>query len=107
MSFHKKLTGQQARNIKKHCKIHSSPLCGNSIWMDRMFLHHHMKELESYLHYRVLDVSTIKELARRWNPTILAALPVKPETHRALDDIRASIDELRHYRGSWFAPPAG
>jgi len=91
--------------VREHCKVHTSPLCGNSIWMDRMFLHHQMKKLESYLHYRVLDVSTIKELARRWNHPVLSSLRMKPESHRALDDIRASIDELRHYRKTWFGPP--
>ena len=74
----------------------SSPICGNSICQDRRFLARHMPRLEAFFHYRNLDVSTLKELARRWYP----ALPKfeKAGTHRALDDIRASLDELRYYR---------
>ena len=76
----------------------SSPMCGNSICQDRRFLHRLMPELESYFHYRHIDVSTLKELARRWAPSVADGL-VKNSAHRALDDIRDSINELRHYRG--------
>lgn len=74
-----------------------SPLCGNSICQDRRFLHRLMPELESWFHYRNLDVSSFKELAMRWSPQIHAAL-VKQNRHEALSDIRESIEELRHYR---------
>jgi oligoribonuclease len=74
-----------------------SPICGNSICQDRRFLHRCMPRLEKYFHYRNLDVSTIKELARRWAPDILNGVR-KESKHTALSDIRDSIDELRHYR---------
>lgn len=75
----------------------ASPMCGNSICQDRRFLARVMPELEAYFHYRNLDVSTLKELARRWAPEVAAAFN-KSSSHLALDDIRDSIDELRHYR---------
>ncbi len=75
----------------------SSPLCGNSICQDRRFLHRLMPQLERWFHYRNLDVSSLKELARRWSPGVLAGL-VKQNRHEALSDIRESIEELRHYR---------
>ena len=81
------------------------PLCGNSIGTDRRFLVRHARALEDFFHYRSVDVSTIKELARRWYPTTLAGLPEKASNHRALDDIRASVDELRAYRSLLFVPP--
>jgi len=74
-----------------------SPICGNSICQDRRFLARHMPELEAYFHYRNLDVSTLKELARRWRPDVLTTL-VKKNSHTALEDIRESVDELKHYR---------
>ena len=74
-----------------------SPMCGNSICQDRRFLHRGMPALERFFHYRNLDVSTIKELARRWAPTIAAGVN-KASAHTALSDVRDSIDELRHYR---------
>lgn len=74
------------------------PLCGNSIGTDRRFLAIHLPEIEAHLHYRSVDVSTLKELIRRWNPKLLDGAPRKRETHRALDDIRESIRELRYYR---------
>jgi|TARA_B100001079_G_C16147733_1_gene398499 oligoribonuclease len=83
--------------IKQHVPRGGSPLCGNSICQDRRFLYRYMPELESYLHYRNLDVSTLKELAKRWNPQVHDAF-VKKGVHKALDDIRESIEELRHYR---------
>lgn len=78
-----------------------SPICGNSIGQDRRFLVRGMPELESYFHYRNLDVSTIKELARRWRPDVLAGVK-KSGAHLALDDIRDSIAELQHYRKTFF-----
>jgi oligoribonuclease len=83
----------------------SVPLCGNSIGTDRRFLAVQLPEIEEFLHYRSVDVSTIKELARRWNPRALKGSPEKNTTHRALDDIRESIDELRFYRRHLFVPP--
>lgn len=74
-----------------------SPMCGNSICQDRRFLHRQMPELEAYFHYRNLDVSTLKELARRWAPEVLAGVS-KQAAHTALSDVHDSIAELRHYR---------
>ena len=82
------------------------PLCGNSIGTDRRFLAKQLPEIEEFLHYRSVDVSTIKELARRWNPSILGGAPTKAGGHRALDDIRESLDELRYYRSTMFVEPA-
>lgn len=73
-------------------------LCGNSIHQDRRFIRRYLPAFDARLHYRMIDVSTIKELGRRWYPTELAAQPPKAESHRALDDIRESIAELRYYR---------
>ena len=78
-----------------------SPICGNSICQDRRFLHRLMPKLEQFLHYRNLDVSTIKELARRWHPELMKGF-TKQSTHTALSDIRESIEELRFYRSSLF-----
>lgn len=75
----------------------TSPICGNSVGQDRRFLFNYMPELEQYFHYRYLDVSTLKELARRWKPEILAGFS-KKNTHQALDDIRESVAELAYYR---------
>jgi oligoribonuclease len=75
-----------------------SPMCGNSICQDRRFMHRQMPRLERYFHYRNLDVSTLKELARRWAPSVAKGLS-KDSAHTALSDIRDSIDELRYYRG--------
>ena len=74
-----------------------SPMCGNSICQDRRFMHRQMPRLERYFHYRNLDVSTLKELARRWAPEVAKGFS-KESAHTALSDIRDSIDELRHYR---------
>jgi oligoribonuclease len=84
----------------------SVPLCGNSIGTDRRFLQEYMPALEEFFHYRNVDVSTIKELARRWHPAVLDAMPDKATTHRALDDIKESIAELVHYRETLFPPAA-
>ncbi len=78
-----------------------SPICGNSIGQDRRFLYKHMPELEEYFHYRYLDVSTLKELTRRWKPEVLDGFS-KQGTHLALDDIRESIAELKYYRETIF-----
>jgi oligoribonuclease len=74
------------------------PLCGNSIGTDRRFLARYLPEIEEHLHYRSVDVSSVKELARRWYPEVLDGAPEKAGTHRALDDIRESIAELQYYR---------
>jgi len=84
-----------------------TPLAGNSIGTDRAFLARDMVELESWLHYRVVDVSSIKELARHWFPRAYFAAPEKGGAHRALADIRESIDELRYYRRTVFTPDPG
>ena len=78
------------------------PLCGNSIGTDRRFLATYLPEIEEFLHYRSVDVSTVKELARRWHPEAFAAAPKKAGGHRALDDIRESLEELRYYREALF-----
>jgi oligoribonuclease len=78
------------------------PLCGNSIGTDRRFLAVHLPEIEQHLHYRSVDVSTIKELARRWYPGTIDGAPKKAGSHRALDDIRESVAELRFYREKVF-----
>ncbi len=87
--------------IARHVESGSSPLCGNSIGQDRRFLVKYMPRLEDYLHYRNLDVSTVKELAVRWRPDIAARIQ-KKGTHRAVDDIKESIEELKQYRDSFF-----
>lgn len=92
--------------IKQHCGAKDRPvLAGNSIHQDRRFIRRYMPALDARLHYRMVDVSTVKELARRWFPQLVAKIPAKKETHRALDDIRESIDELRWYRQNVFAQP--
>ncbi len=83
----------------------SVPLCGNSIGTDRRFLATFLPDIEEFLHYRSIDVSTVKELGRRWNPAALAEAPNKAGGHRAMDDIKESLAELRYYRGSLFAEP--
>ncbi len=83
------------------------PLCGNSISTDRTFLARDMPQLDSFLHYRMVDVSSIKELARRWYPRAYFASPEKHGGHRALADIRESIRELRYYRAAVFVPQPG
>jgi oligoribonuclease len=92
--------------VKAHVeKPRSAPLCGNSIGMDRRFLVRYAPELDDYLHYRSIDVSSVKELSRRWNPTVYAAAPRKASGHRALDDIRESVAELAYYREAFFRLP--
>jgi len=86
--------------LQQHAAPAASPMCGNSICQDRRFLAREMPALEKFFHYRNLDVSTLKELARRWAPDVLAGLQ-KASKHLALDDIRESIDELRYYRATF------
>ena len=84
-----------------------APLAGNSVGTDRGFLSRDMPALESHLHYRIVDVSSIKELARRWYPRVYFNAPKKTGNHRALGDIRDSIAELRYYRETIFVPQPG
>lgn len=89
--------------VKAHAPTpRTVPLCGNSIGMDRRFLARHLPELEGHFHYRSIDVSSLKELCRRWYPEPFRARPDKTEGHRALTDVRASIEELRYYRQTIF-----
>jgi oligoribonuclease len=92
--------------LERHAGRGASPLCGNSVWKDRAFLERYMPSVAAFLHYRIIDVSTIKELVRRWYPPSRHA-PKKKEVHRALDDIRESIEELRFYRSTVFVPQGG
>ncbi len=87
-------------------KPRAVPLAGNSIGMDRRFLAAYLPEIEEFLHYRSIDVSTVKELARRWYPDKLAGLNKGNSAHRAMDDIRESVSELRYWRSTVFATPA-
>ncbi len=80
------------------------PLCGNSIGTDRRFLDAQLPEIENWLHYRSIDVSTVKELCRRWFPEVAAKAPEKGTTHRALEDIKESLAELAYYRAAIFRP---
>ena len=92
--------------INAHFGARDRPvLCGNSIHQDRRFINRYMPALDVRLHYRMVDVSTIKELGRRWYADEVSALPSKNETHRALDDIHESLAELRFYREHLFVPP--
>jgi len=94
--------------IKEHCADGSRPpLAGNTVATDRSFLARDMGTLESFLHYRIVDVSSIKELARRWFPRAYFAAPAKSGNHRALADIQESIEELRYYRQAIFVPSPG
>lgn len=91
--------------LQQHIEMpHTVPLCGNSIGTDRRFVAKYLKEIEEFLHYRSVDVSTVKELVRRWNPEVLESAPKKAAGHRAMDDIRESLEELRHYRAAIFSP---
>lgn len=89
--------------IKEHVtEPRTVPLCGNSIGTDRRFLAEYLPEIEDFLHYRSIDVSTVKELTRRWYPEVLRKRPEKEGRHRALEDIKESVDELRYYRDTVF-----
>ncbi len=90
--------------IKQHVKSRTAPLCGNSVWQDRRFLEKGMPLIDEYLHYRIIDVSSIKELVKRWYPPNYRP-PAKKNTHRALGDIIESIEELRYYRKVIFKEP--
>jgi oligoribonuclease len=83
----------------------TAPMCGNSIGVDRRFLHRYLPDLDNYLHYRSIDVSSLKELCKRWYPEVYAKLPRKAEAHRALADITESVAELRYYREHMLRPP--
>jgi oligoribonuclease len=91
---------QSLEFLKRYVAPGSSPMCGNSVHQDRRFLEREMPELLAFFHYRNLDVSTLKELAKRWNPGALAGFS-KRNTHQALDDIRESLAELAHYRNTF------
>jgi len=100
-----KISLAQAENetldfIRQHAIEKSAPLCGNSIHQDRRFLFRHMPRLEAFLHYRIIDVSTVKELVYRWYPNVDP--PRKQESHLAMKDILESIEELRYYRRHYF-----
>jgi oligoribonuclease len=97
-----KAEGEILDFLLKYCKKGRSPLCGNSIWQDRRFLIKHMPRLEEFFHYRNIDVSSIKELVRRWYPSLPRF--EKKKNHLALSDIRESIQELRYYREKIFMP---
>ncbi len=86
--------------LGRHCHPGKSPLCGNSIWQDRRFLDKYMPTLNAFCHYRIVDISSIKELSRRWYPKLPDFR--KSEAHRALADIRESVEELKHYRTTVF-----
>ena len=94
--------------IREHCPGGSRPpLAGNTVATDRAFLARDMPDLEAFLHYRIVDVSSIKELSRRWFPKAWFQSPLKQGNHRALADIQESIEELRYYREAVFVPPPG
>lgn len=96
---------QTLRFVRKHCYANSAPLCGNSVWQDKRFLARYMRAFHDFLHYRIVDVSTVKQLASHWCPKRVQ-LPAKQETHRALADIEESIAELRAYK-ALFQPTTG
>lgn len=87
--------------LRQFVSERKSPLCGNSVWQDRRFLYRHMPKLEAYLHYRIIDVSSVKELAVRWYPEDAKKFS-KNSSHRALDDVIESIEELKFYRSKIF-----
>ncbi|KAJ3173057.1 hypothetical protein HDU88_004516 [Geranomyces variabilis] len=92
--------------LQKHIEHpRTAPLGGNSVHVDRMFLHKEMPRLVDFLHYRILDVSTVKECVRRWLPHVADGAPTKALSHRAMDDIRESVAELRYYRQGAFVQP--
>ena len=94
--------------VKTHVpEARKAPLAGSSVYVDRGFLANYMPELDAHLHYRLVDVSSVKELTRRWYPRVYFASPEKTGNHRALGDIRDSISELRFYRDAVFVPQPG
>lgn len=90
--------------LEEHTKKNNAPLAGNSIHQDRRFVALYLPEVEDWLHYRNIDVSTVKELAQRWYPKQYAGRPTKKGNHRAMDDLRESIEELKYYRDALFLP---
>jgi oligoribonuclease len=94
--------------VREHCSDGSRPpLAGNTVATDRAFISRDMPDLDAFLHYRIVDVSSIKELSRRWYPRTYFAAPAKLGNHRALADIQESIEELRYYRAAVFVPAPG
>ena len=94
--------------VREHCAAGSRPpLAGNTVATDRAFISRDMADLDAFLHYRIVDVSSIKELSRRWYPRVYYASPAKRGNHRALADIQESIEELRYYRAAIFVPSPG
>jgi oligoribonuclease len=91
--------------IRDYCERETAVLAGNSVWVDRGFLRRYMPQITDYLHYRIIDVSTVKELVRRWYPKNPQIDFKKPNNHRALEDIYGSIDELQHFREYFFVEP--
>lgn len=88
--------------LKEYIAERQCPLAGNTIYMDRLFVRKYFRTVDEYLHYRIIDVSSIKELAKRWHPQIAKTVPEKMFAHRSLDDIRESISELQYYREHLF-----
>jgi len=104
--------GEAEKQVLEYVKQHVpearvAPLCGNSIATDRGFLNRDMPSLDEHLHYRMIDVSSVKELAKRWYPRVYQSQPDKGLAHRALADITESIQELQYYRRTLFVPPPG
>lgn len=94
---------QQILNfLKMHIPPRSCPLAGNSVYMDRLFMMHYLPQVDKYLHYRIIDVSSVKELCRRWCPKMFAKTPPKILSHRSLSDIKDSIKEMQYYQSSFF-----
>jgi len=93
--------------VRQHVPAGETPLCGNSIAVDRSFLRQYLPEVDAHFHYRSIDVSSLKELCRRWNPEVYSARPHKLTAHRALDDIRESVAELTYYKEHFIVPRAG
>lgn len=102
-----KITEEEAENqlltfLQNNVKEKVSPLAGNTIYMDRLFLMEYMPKIDNYLHYRIIDVSTCKELCKRWNPSVFSKTPAKKLVHRGMDDIKESIEELKYYKNFMF-----
>uniref|UniRef100_A0A2C9JJU4 Exonuclease domain-containing protein n=1 Tax=Biomphalaria glabrata TaxID=6526 RepID=A0A2C9JJU4_BIOGL len=88
--------------LRKHTEERTCPLAGNSVYMDKLFLEKYMPSLTQHLHYRIIDVSTVKEICRRWYPQNYESAPIKKSSHRAMDDILESVEELKYYRSTIF-----
>uniref|UniRef100_A0A1B0DLC3 Uncharacterized protein n=1 Tax=Phlebotomus papatasi TaxID=29031 RepID=A0A1B0DLC3_PHLPP len=99
----KEVEDEVKKFLEQHTEKNQCPLAGNSVYMDKLFLIKYMPDLADFLHYRIVDVSTVKELCRRWNPSIFWKAPAKKLVHRALDDITESIEELKYYKKFMFA----